>query len=161
LTYGSRRDLHFTYNFFERFGTYYTGQLNKAAIRTTYRPTSKFSFSTSAEWDKFTLPQRNFSVALASLQVNYSFSRFLNVSTLVQMDTSNTQAVSANVLLRYQYRHDDPFSNLYVIYNTGTRFESLTGSNLQQLRETLFEIKLTRTFTPSLKRIDNAIQRGL
>ena len=161
LTYGSRRDRRFTYNFFERFGTYYTGQLNEAVIRTTYRPTSHFSFSTSAEWDKFTLPQRNVSVALASLQVNYSFSRFLNVSTLVQMDTSNTQAVSANVLLRYQYRHDDPFSNLYVIYNTGTRFESLTGSNLQQLRETLFEIKLTRTFTPSLKRVGKGIQRDL
>lgn len=59
------------------------------------------------------------------------------------MDTSNTEAMSANMQLRWQYRHDDPYSALYVIYNVGNRFASLTGSNLQQLRESRFEVKLT------------------
>jgi len=35
------------------------------------------------------------------------------------MDTSNTQAISANVRLRYNYRPD---SDLYIIYNVGTQF---------------------------------------
>jgi len=72
------------------------------------------------------------------------------------MDTSNTQAVSANIRLCYQFRHDDPFSDLFVIYNTGTRFASLSGSNLEQLRENRFEVKLTYSFTPSLQRLHHS-----
>lgn len=153
LTYGSRQDRRFTWSLFERFGTYYSGHLNEARVRTTYRASSRFSFSTTTLWDRFRLPQGNFSVALASLGANYSFSRFLTTSALVQLDTSNTQAVSANFRLRYQFRDDDPFSNLFIIYNTGTRFASLSGSNLQQLREDRFEVKLTYSFTPLLKRV--------
>ena len=41
---------------------------------------------------------------------------------LIQMGTSNTQAVSANLRLRYNYRPD---SDLYVIYNVGTQFASI------------------------------------
>ncbi len=148
LTYGSRQDRALTWSVFERFGSYYTGRLNEARIRAAYRANSRFSFSTSTLWDRFRLPQGNFSVVLASLGANYSFSRFLTASALIQMDTSNTQAVSANLRLRYQLRHDDPFSNLFVIYNTGTRFASLSGSNLEQLREDRLEIKLVYSFTP-------------
>ncbi|HEV2175902.1 MAG TPA: DUF5916 domain-containing protein [Terriglobia bacterium] len=156
LTYGSRQDRRFTWSLFERFGTYYSGHLNEARVRTTYRASSKFSLSTTTLWDRFRLPHGNFSVALADLGANYSFSRFLTTSTLIQVDTSNTQAVSANFRLRYQFRHDDPFSNLFIIYNTGTRFSSLSGSNLEQLREDRFEVKLTYSFTPSLKQIREA-----
>ena len=38
------------------------------------------------------------------------------------MDASNTQDVSANLRLRYNYRPD---SDLYVIYNVGTQFASI------------------------------------
>ena len=68
------------------------------------------------------LPNGNFSVVLASLQGNYSFNRFLTFTGLLQMDTSNAQAVSANLRLRYNYRPD---SDLYVIYNVGTQFASI------------------------------------
>jgi hypothetical protein len=156
LTYGSRQDRRFTWNLFERFGTYYSGHLNEARVRTNYRASSKFSISTTTEWDRFRLPQGSFSVVLGTLGTNYSFSRFLTSSVLVQMDTSNTQAVSANVRLRYQFRHDDPFSNLFIIYNVGTRFASLSGSNLEQLREHRFEVKLTYSFTPSLQRLHHS-----
>src|SRR5260221_11898610 len=89
LTYGSGQDRRFTYNFFERFGGYYGGTLNEFRVRANYRPTVKFSFSVSATWDRFRLPLPNgtFSVVLANLQANYSFSRFLTLTGLIQMNT--------------------------------------------------------------------------
>jgi len=145
LTYGSRLDRRFTYNFFERFGDYYGGRLNEFRVRATYRPTAKFSASLVQTWNRFRLPQGNFSVDLASLQGNYSFSRFLSLSSTLQMDTANTQAVSANIRLRYNYRPD---SDLFVIYNLGTQFVSLAAANPQQIRETRFAIKFTYSFLP-------------
>jgi len=52
-------------------------------------------------------------VLLANLQTNYSFNRFLTLTSLIQIDTSDTQAISANFRLRYNYRPD---SDLYLIY---------------------------------------------
>jgi hypothetical protein len=103
LTYGSGQDRKFTYNFFERFGSYYGGRLNEFRVRYNYRPTARFSISAAETWDRFRLPlaNRNFSVVVASLQANYSFSRFLTFTTILPMDTSNTQAASSNLRLRY------------------------------------------------------------
>ncbi len=145
LTYGSRQDRRFTYGFFERYGGYYGGRLNEFRVRANYRPGPKFSVSASQTWNRFRLPQGNFSVDLASLQGNYSFSRFLTLSGTIQMDTANTQAVSANFRLRYNYRPD---SDLFLIYNVGTQFVSLAAANPQQIRETRFAIKFTRSFHP-------------
>jgi hypothetical protein len=91
------------------------------------------------------LPNGNFAVVLASLQGNYSFNRFLTFTTLIQMDTSNNQAVSANLRLRYNYRPDSDF---YVIYNVGTQFASIAPSNPPELRETRFAIKYTYSWRP-------------
>ncbi len=145
LTYGSRQDRRFTYNFFERFGGYYGGTLNEFRVRANYRPTAKFSISASQTWNRFRLPQGDFSVDLASLQGNYSFSRFLTFSSTLQMDTAKTQAVSANFRLRYNYRPD---SDLFIIYNVGTQFVSLAAANPQQTRETRFAVKYTYSFFP-------------
>jgi hypothetical protein len=68
------------------------------------------------------LTNGNFSVVLASVQGNYSFTRFLTLTSLIQLDTSNTRAVSANVRLTYNYRPDSDF---YIIYNVGTQFASM------------------------------------
>jgi hypothetical protein len=147
LTYGSGQDRRFTYNFFERFGGYYGGTLNEFRVRADYRPTAKFSVAASQTWDRFVLPlpNGNFSVVLASLQGNYSFNRFLTFTTLIQMDTSNNQAVSANLRLRYNYRPDSDF---YVIYNVGTQFASIAPANPPQIRETRFAIKYTYSWRP-------------
>jgi hypothetical protein len=147
LTYGSGQNRRFTYNFFERFGGYYGGTLNEFRVQANYRPTPKFSISVSETWDRFRLPVPNgsFSVVLASLQANYSFNRFLTFTSLIQMDTSNTQAVSANIRLRYNYRPD---SDLYIIYNVGTQFASIAPANPPQVRETRFAVKWTYSFSP-------------
>jgi Domain of unknown function (DUF5916)/Carbohydrate family 9 binding domain-like len=147
LTYGSAQDRRFTYNFFERFGGYYGGSLNEFRTQANYRATQKFSIAASQTWDRFRLPllNGNFSVALASLQANYSLTRFLTFSSLIQMDTSNTQVVSANIRLRYNYRPD---SDLYIIYNVGTQFASIAPANPPQVRETRFAVKYTYSFAP-------------
>jgi len=147
LTYGSAQNKRFTYSFFERFGGYYGGTLNEFRVRLNYRPTAKFSISASETWDRFRLPfpGGDFSVVLASLQGNYSFTRFLTFTSLIQMDTSNTQAVSANLRLRYNYRPD---SDLYVIYNVGTQFVSIAPANPPQVRETRLAMKWTYSFAP-------------
>ena len=147
LTYGSGQDRRFTYNFFERFGGYYGGTLNEFRVRVNYRRTAKFSLSASGTWDRFRLPlpNGNFSVVLASLQTNYSFNRFLTFTSILQMDTSNTQAASANLRLRYNYRPD---SDLYIIYNVGTQFASIAPANPPQVRETRFALKYTYSFAP-------------
>jgi len=147
LTYGSGQDRRFTYSFFERFGGYYGGTLNEFRVRANYRPTAKFSLSASETWDRFRLPlaNGNFSVLLASLQGNYSFTRFLTFTSLIQMDTSDAQAVSANVRLRYNYRPD---SDIYIIYNVGTQFASIAPANPPQIRETRFAVKFTYSFFP-------------
>ena len=145
LTYGSGLDRRFTYNFFERFGGYYGGTLNEFRIRGNYRPTEKLSFAVTQTWNRFRLPVGNFSVDLASWQTNYSFNRFLTFTNVIQMNTANTQAVSANFRLRYNYRPD---SDLFVIYNIGTQFASLAAANPVQVRENRFAVKYTYSFAP-------------
>ena len=147
LTYGSPQDKRFTFSFFERFGGYYDGTLNEFRVRATYRPTAKFSASISTTWNRFRLPlpNGNFSVVLAALHGNYSFNRFLTFTSLIQMDTSNTQAVSANLRLRYNYRPD---SDLYVIYNVKTQFASIAPATPPQVIETRFAVKWTYSWAP-------------
>jgi hypothetical protein len=159
LTYGSPQDRRLTLNFFERFGTYYNGHLNEARVRATYRVNERLSFNFAEQWNRFRLGTTtdptgttvfppsagDFSVVFGSFQTNYSFSRFLTLSTLIQMDTANNQAVSANIRLRWNYRPD---SDLYVIYTAGPQFASLVAQNPPQYYENRFVIKFTYSWRP-------------
>src|SRR5437773_1705544 len=158
LTYGSPQDRRFMISFFERFGTYYNGHLNEARVRATYRANERLSFNFAEQWNRFklgivtgpagaVLPAQagDFSVVLGSFQTNYSFSRFLTLSTLIQMDTANNQAASANIRLRWNYRPD---SDLYVIYTAGQRFASLVAANPPQFYENRLAIKFTYSWRP-------------
>ena len=158
LTYGSAQDRRLMMSFFERFGTYYNGRLNEARVRATYRANERLSFSFAEQWNRFRLglvtdgsgnplskPLGNFSVVFGSFQTNYSFSRFLTLSALLQMDTANTQAASANIRLRWNYRPD---SDLFFIYTAGQRFASLVAANPPQYYENRFAIKFTYSWRP-------------
>jgi hypothetical protein len=147
VMYQSRQDRRLTYNFVDRFGGYYGGTLNEFRLQASYRSSARFSISPAGTWNRLhlPLPNGNFSVVLASLQGNYSFSRFLTLSSLIQMDTSNTQAVNANLRLRYNYRPD---SDLYVIFNVGSQFASIAPANPQQIRESRLAVKWTYSFNP-------------
>jgi hypothetical protein len=159
VTYGSPQDRRLTLNFFERFGTYYNGHLNEARVRATYRASERLSFNFAEQWNRFRLGMTtdatgttvlppsagNFSVVFGSFQTNYSFSRFLTLSTLIQMDTANNQGASANIRLRWNYRPD---SDLYIIYTAGQRFASLVAVNPPQYYENRFVIKYTYSWSP-------------
>jgi hypothetical protein len=147
LTYGSPQNRRLTVSFFERFGTYYNGRLNEARIRSTYRANERLSFNFSEQWNRFRLPVPggDFSVLVGGLQTNYSFSRFLTLSALAQMNTANREAVSANIRLRWNYRPD---SDLYVIYTAGQAFASLVSSNPPQYYENRLAIKFTYSWRP-------------
>jgi hypothetical protein len=158
LTYGSPQDRRLMVNFFERFGTYYNGDLNEARVRGTYRASERLSFNLAEQWNRFRLGATtdpsgnplpagsgNFSVVFGSFQTNYSFSRFLTLSTLLQMDTANNQGASANIRLRWNYRPD---SDLFVIYTAGQRFASLVAANPPQFYENRFAIKFTYSWRP-------------
>jgi hypothetical protein len=158
LTYGSPQDRKLMASFFERFGTYYNGHLNEARIRASYRASVWLSFNFAEQWNRFRLGATadpagnplpagsgNFSVVFGSFQTNYSFSRFLTLSTLLQMDTANIQAASANIRLRWNYRPD---SDLFVIYTAGQRFASLVAANPPQFYENRFQVKFTYSWRP-------------
>ncbi len=71
----------------------------------------------------------------------------LDVTSLMQLDTSNTKAVSANVRLRYNYRPDSDF---YIIY-VGTQFASIAPANPPQVRETRFAVNMAVVFVAAGK----------
>ena len=159
LTYASPQNRRLTLSFYERFGSYYNGHLNEARFRATYRAGERLSFNFAEQWNRFRLGTTtnsagttvlapsagNFSVVFGNFQTNYSFSRFLTLSTLIQMDTANNQAASANIRLRWNYRPD---SDLYVIYTAGQRFASLVAENPPQYYENRFVIKYTYSWRP-------------
>ena len=159
LTYGSPQDRRMIVSFYERFGTYYNGHLNEARVRASYRASERLSFAVAEQWNRFRLGPTTdptgttalpasagaFSVVFGSFQTNYSFSRFLTLSTLIQMDTANNQGASANIRLRWNYRPD---SDLYVIYTAGQRFASLVAVNPPQYYENRFVIKFTYSWSP-------------
>jgi hypothetical protein len=142
LTYGSPQDLRWMVSFFERFGSYYNGRLNEFRVRGSYRANERLSFSLSPQWNRFRLPVPggDFSVVFGALETDYAFSRFLSLSTILQVDTANNQAVSANIRLRWNYRPD---SDLYVIYTAGQKFASLAATNPAQFYENRFVVKYT------------------
>ena len=147
FTYGTPQDLRLTVRFFERFGSYYNGRLNEFRVRASYRPNEHLSFSAGPQWNRFRLPisDGNFSVVFGALETDYAFSRFLSLSTILQIDTANAQAASANVRLRWNYRPD---SDLYLIYTAGQKFASLAAVSPAQFYENRFAIKFTYSWRP-------------
>jgi Domain of unknown function (DUF5916)/Carbohydrate family 9 binding domain-like len=145
FTYGTPEDRRFTVRFFERFGSYYDGRLNEARIRATYRPNQRIAFSFSPQWNRFRLPEGSFSVLFGALETDYAFSRFVSLSTILQVDTANDQAMSGNIRLRWNYRPD---SDLFIIYTAGQRFASLAATNPARFYEHRFVVKYTYSFRP-------------
>src|SRR3989454_505602 len=147
LTYGSPEDRRLTVRFFERFESYYNGRLNEFRVRATYRANERLSFSAGPQWNRFRLPLANgdFSVVFGALETDYAFSRFVSLSTILQVDTANAQAASANIRLRWNYRPD---SDLYVIYTAGQKFASLAAVSPAQFYENRFVVKYTYSFRP-------------
>jgi len=141
----SAQDLRLVFSIFERFGTYYNGHLNEARYRIGYRPNQRLSLSNFTQWDRFRLPVTGgeFSILVAGLEADYSFSRFLSLSTVVQANTSNAQALTANIRLRWNYRPDSDF---FIIYTAGPQFANLAEINPIAINQHRLSIKFTYSF---------------
>lgn len=144
ISYTSAGNSRITYFGSFQWGDYYSGTLKTATATAQYRPNPHLQIAINNTLNVFRLPQGNFNIELAGLQVSYAFNRFLNLSTFLQADTAELQAASANIRLRYTFRPD---SDLYVIYNLGTRFQSLVAGNPLPLREQKFAIKATYSWS--------------
>jgi hypothetical protein len=143
FTYGSDRGKRLVYSFFERFGTYYNGTLNEFRVSTTYHPNAKISFTGFDTWDRFKFGQQAYDVHVGSIGGSYSFDRFLTTSALVQVNTIEKNPVSVNFRVRYHYRPD---SDLFIIYNLGSQFNSIAAGNPILSREQRLTIKFTYSF---------------
>ena len=84
-------------------------------------------------------------MVLGALEIDYAFSRFPSLSTILQIDTANAQAASANIRLRWNYR---PYSDFYLIYTVGQKFASLAAANPAQGYENRFVVKYTYCYRP-------------
>jgi hypothetical protein len=133
-----------TYTTSEQYGEYYTGHLNSATLMGQYRPNPNLSLGLNDTFNVFRLPQGNFDIDLAGVQVSYAFNRFLNATTFIQADTAQLQAVSANFRIRYTFRPD---SDLYLIYNAGSRFQSLAAGNPMEVRQQKIAVKITYSWS--------------
>jgi hypothetical protein len=144
MAYTSSGDRRITYTGSFLWGDYYTGTLKSGTVTAQYRPNPHLTLGINNTLNVFRLPQGNFNIELAGLQTSYAFTRFLNLTTFLQADTAQIQAASANVRLRYTFRPD---SDIYVIYNLGTRFQSLVPGNPLPVREQKFAIKVTYSWS--------------
>jgi hypothetical protein len=99
------------------------------------------------DWNRFRLPQPggHFMVSIGSLQANYSFSRFLTASALLQVDTAYDRPIGANFKLRWTYRPD---SDVYLIYTSGTHLANVVDDNPPQYYERKFVLKWTYSWAP-------------
>jgi hypothetical protein len=109
-----------------------------------YRPNLNLALALNDTLSVFRLPQRNFNIDLAGVEVSYAVNRFLNATTFVQNETAQTEAVSANIRIRYTFRPD---SDLYAIYNAGNRFQSLAAGNPTQVRQEKIAVKVTYSWS--------------
>jgi hypothetical protein len=144
LAYTSAGNRRFTYTGSFQWGEYYTGRLTTGTLTAQYRPNTHLTLAVNDTLNAFRLPQGNFDIELAGLQVSYAFNRFLNATTFIQANTADTQAVSANFRVRYTFRPD---SDLYVIYNVGTVFQALTAGNPALFREQKLAVKVTYSWS--------------
>jgi hypothetical protein len=65
---------------------------------------------------------------------------FWNAPTFIQADTAQLQAVSVTVRIRYTFRSD-------VIYNAGSRFQSLEAENPTEVRQQEMAVKITYSWS--------------
>ena len=68
--YVSPQDSPVTWNVSDAFGGYYDGDLNQAGASVNYRAGEHWSFGLNQQWNRFQLPEGDFSVALGGTSIN-------------------------------------------------------------------------------------------
>lgn len=143
IAYGSDPGKRLFFHAVERFGGYYNGKLNTVELEAHYRPSAKVALSASEMWNRFRFGDDRYNVHVASIGASYSINRLLTTSVLVQQNSIEKNPVSVNFRLRYNYRPD---SDLFVVYNIGSQFNSIAAGNPILARERRLSVKLSYSF---------------
>ena len=147
IAVGSPKDKKMIVEVREVFGGYYDGTLDSTHLAVSYRVSPRLLLDLAQDWNRFRLPQPggHFMVSIGNLQANYSFSRFLTASALLQVDTAYDRPIGANFKLRWTYRPD---SDVYLIYTSGTHLANVVDDNPPQYYERKFVLKWTYSWAP-------------
>lgn len=143
VDYESNPGLRIAYSFSEQWGGYYNGTLSSATSATNLRVLSRVSMVASETWNRFHLGSRDYDVYVGSIGSSYSFSRFLAASILAQHNSADANRFGWNGRIRYEYRPD---SNVFLVFNDGPQFNSLSGGNPVLTRDRRLSIKWTYSF---------------
>jgi hypothetical protein len=101
-------------NLAAEYGTFYRGRRAAfSATRGRVNLSPRFSLEPTCSINLVDLPEGAFTTTLAGSRVTYTMTPRMFVSTLLQYN-STTDAVAANVRLRWEYR---PGSELFIVYN--------------------------------------------
>ncbi|MSR74215.1 MAG: hypothetical protein EXS14_01925 [Planctomycetes bacterium] len=126
------------------FGTFYGGHATRIGGELEYRPGSGLLFALGAEHDSVTLPQGNFSVALASLRTEVQFSPNVSWMNFVQYDTES-RSIGINSRLHWSLRDGD---DAYLVLNQGLQERDILSPNVSGFEPTTtnLALKLALTF---------------
>ncbi|HWF86825.1 MAG TPA: hypothetical protein VG222_18330 [Vicinamibacterales bacterium] len=143
LDYESDPGRRIAYTASEQWGDFYNGTLSTASATVNIRPLPRISVAGGETWNRFRFSGRDYDVYVGSLKSSYSLTRFLTVSALMQHNSAGAERVSWNGRLRYQYRPD---SDLFVVFNDGSQFNSLLAGNPMLTRDRRLSVKWTYSF---------------
>ncbi|HEV3058102.1 MAG TPA: DUF5916 domain-containing protein [Vicinamibacterales bacterium] len=143
LDYESDPGRRIAYTVSEQWGGFYNGTLSTASATFNVRPVPRISLAGAETWNRFQFSGRDYDVYVGSLKTSYSMTRFLTASLLVQHNSADAERVSWNARLRYQYHPD---SDLFVVFNDGPQFNSLSGGNPVLTRDRRLSVKWTYSF---------------
>lgn len=132
-----------SYTASETWGGFYDGTLSTASASTNVRPLPRISIAGAETWNRFEFDRWVYHVYVGSLKASYSATRFVTASLLVQHNSADVEHVSWNGRLRYQYRPD---SDIFIVFNDGPQFNSLSGGNPELTRDRRLSVKWTYSF---------------
>jgi len=143
VDYESDPGRRIAYTASEQWGGFYNGALSTTSATLNVRPLPRISVAGSETWNRFQFSGRDDDVYVGSVKTSYSLTRFLTVSALMQHNSADADRVSWNGRLRYQYHPD---SDLFVVFNDGPQFNSLSAGNPVLTRDRRLSVKWTYSF---------------
>ena len=94
-------------------GKYYTGHRYNISMENAFRPSGRLSVETEYEANWLRFPEGNLNLQTLSNRVIYSFTTDFFVKLFAQWN-SNTELMSANILVNYRFR---PGSDFFFVYD--------------------------------------------
>ena len=140
--YSSPSSEDFSYTITPSFGEFFNGKIKSIDLRLSYRIQPRFNSSIQVSYDKINLPNpySDANILLIAPRIDYTFSKNLYWSTLVQY-SSQRENLSLNTRLQWRFA---PLSDLFLVYSdnyyTEDRYDSLF---IPRIKSRSINLKLT------------------